>query len=413
MFSSFELLTAYRFLKSKRKERFISLITFIAIGGIAVGVIALIVVTSVMKGFQHNLKEKILGINAHILVQNLSDGIIASYESVQRKIEGVHGVKAAAPFVYGQVIVASKKKVIGVGVKGVIPKDEERASRLQGFMTNGASLKQLQQAEDQGLRGAIIGNELAASLGLRKGSVFSIILPSGRLTPAGMIPRLKKFTVVGIFKSGMYEYDSTLLFIHLHQAQRFFRLGTAINGFAVMTNNMDTIQQTATTLTKKLGFPFIARDWVSLNKNLFSALKLERIAMFIILILIVIVAAFNIISTLLMTTMEKQSSIAILKAMGARQEQIMKIFVLDGFAIGLIGTAIGGICGVAITMLLEHYHFISLPMDVYQVDTLPIILEWGNVTIILVSALLISLLSTLYPSWSASRLEPVEALRYG
>ncbi len=412
MFSSFELLTAFRFLKSKRKERFISLITVIAVGGIAVGVIALIVVTSVMKGFQHNLKEKILGMNAHILVQNLSDGVIASYRSAQKRIGKVEGVKAVAPFIYGQVIVASRKKIIGVGVKGVIPADEKRASKLERFMTDG-SLELLQQAEEHNVRGAVIGNELAASLGLHQGSRFSLILPSGRLTPAGMIPRLKKFTVVGIFKSGMYEYDSSLLFIHLHQAQRFFRLGTGINGFAVTTTNMDTIQETARTITKELGFPFVARDWISLNKNLFSALKLERIAMFIILILIVIVAAFNIISTLLMTTMEKQASIAILKAMGATQRQIMRIFMLDGFAIGLIGTTIGGVFGVGICILLEQYHFISLPMDVYQIDTLPVILEWGNVGIILFSALLISLLSTLYPSWSASRLEPVDALRYG
>jgi len=411
MFSYFELFTAYRFLKSKRREKFISLISVISMAGIAVGVISLIIVISVMKGFQSNLKERILGMNAHILVQDISQGLIEDYPSIIKKIKNVDGVISATPFVYGQVIVASKKKVSGVVVNGVLPFNEVKVSKIAQFMKTG-SLENLEKFYQQKQNGVVIGNELARMLKIKQGDSFSIITPSGRITPLGMIPHLKKFKVVGIFESGMYEYDSNMIIIHLKQAQRFFRLDHKVNGIAVKTESIDKAEGIAEKIAEDLEFPYIARDWISLNKNLFSALKLEQIAMFIILTLIIIVAAFNIISTLLMTIMEKQSSIAILEAMGAKRAQIMKIFMLDGFAIGAIGTFWGAFIGVVACYILKHYPVIQLPKDVYQMDTLPVDMDINNVIIIVVSALLISFISTIYPAWNASKVEPVDALRY-
>ncbi|MBF0274418.1 MAG: lipoprotein-releasing ABC transporter permease subunit [Nitrospinae bacterium] len=411
MFSYFELFTAYRFLKSKRRERFISLISFISMAGISVGVISLIIVISVMKGFQNNLKDRILGMNAHILVQDASQGLIEDYASVIKKIMTVKGTTAASPFVYGQVIVASRNRVSGVVVNGILPLEEKNVSKIVEFMTHG-SLDDLEEYYQKGKKGVIIGNELANTLKIKAGNDISIITPSGRITPLGMVPHLQKFKVIGTFESGMYDYDSNMILIHLNEAKKFFRLGNKVNGIAVRTQHIDMAEEVAKEISKTLDFPYLARDWISLNKNLFAALKLEQIAMFIILTLIIIVAAFNIISTLLMTIMEKQSSIAILKAMGARREQIMKIFMIDGFAIGAIGTFWGAVIGTTACYILKTYPFIKLPKDVYQMDTLPVDMEIQSIILIIVAALLISFISTIYPSWNASRMEPVEALRY-
>lgn len=411
----YELFIGLRYLKAKRKQTFISLITFISIAGVMVGVTALIVVLAVMNGFSEDLREKILGVTSHVVVSRL-DGNMANYQQVQAQIEKVQGVVAASPFIYTQVMVSSGQATSGAVLRGIDPETASRVISLPANLRAG-SLQELNPQGDRKQRdmlpGIILGSELGRNLGVARGEPVTVISPIGRLTPLGQVPRSQTFQVVGEFDSGMYEYDSTLAYVSLEKAQSFLGLRDRVTGIEVKVKDIYEADRVARTISKVLGgFPFWTRDWMQMNKNLFSALKLEKIVMFIILTLIILVAAFNIISTLIMVVMEKTRDIAILKSMGATSRSIMRIFMIEGLIIGLAGTFLGLLGGFGLCKLLARYQFVQLPQDVYYISTLPVKINPLDVALIALAAVVISLAATVYPAWQASRLDPAEAIRY-
>jgi lipoprotein-releasing system permease protein len=412
---SYELFIGLRYLKAKRKQTFVSLITFISIAGVMVGVTALIVVIAVMNGFKEDLRDKILGVTSHVVISRF-DGNISNYQEVRAKVEEVSGVNAATPFIYTQVMISSRKAISGAVLRGIEPETASKVINLPKNLRAG-SLEEL-EAENKpaGLRstpGIILGNELARNIGASRGEPVTVISPLGRLTPLGRVPRSQTFRVAGIFDSGMYEYDSTIAYVSLWAAQRFLGIGDRVTGIEVRVDEIYEADRVARAVGKALdGYPYWSRDWMRMNKNLFSALKLEKIVMFIILTLIILVAAFNIVGTLIMVVIEKTRDIAILKSMGATRRSIMKIFMIEGAVIGLVGTLLGLLGGYTLCTLLATYKFIELPSDVYYISTLPVQMNPLDVALIALAAIVITLAASVYPAWQASRFDPAEAIRY-
>jgi lipoprotein-releasing system permease protein len=407
----FERLVALRYLKAKRREKFISLISFISIAGIAVGVMALLVVIGVMTGFDQDLRNKILSVNAHIIV--IKPGYsLTNYDAVAREVESVPGVVSAKPFIYTQVMFSGPSNISGGVIRGLdlptIKQGGPPAVQLQA-----GDFKSLLENQPVEVPEVAMGNELAKNIGASIGTHIKIISPLGTLTPMGRMPRIKNFQVGAIFHSGMFEFDNTLVYASIPRVQDYLGLDDKVTGLEVQVKNIYAADAIAAEIQKKLGPAYQTRDWMRMNRSLFAALKLEKIAMFIILTLIVLVAAFNITSTLIMLVMEKTKDIAILKSMGATRRSIMRIFMLEGVIIGAIGTVIGLALGFLLTSILQRYEFIKLPSDVYYISTLPVKIEPMDVAVIAGATMLISFLATLYPSWQASRLEPVEAIRFG
>jgi lipoprotein-releasing system permease protein len=417
---AFEWFIGTRYLRAKRAQTFISIITVISIAGVTVGVMALIVVIAVMTGFETDLREKILGVTSHIVLMQHGEGI-EDHHALRKRVEKIDGVIAATPFIYTQVMLKSASKVSGAILRGIEPQTAGRVVDIEKNLTEG-SLKALEEPNrsdesrpgmpDGIVPGIILGRELAMTLGVREGDVVYIISPRGMLTPIGQVPGMKRFRVSGIFKSGMYEYDSSLAYIGLHEAQKILRMGDKVTGIEIRVWDIYEAGSIAQLVEDSLGYPFWTRDWMRMNRNLFSALKLEKTAMFIILTLIVLVAAFNIAGTLIMMVMDKNKDIAILKSMGATNRSIKKIFVYEGLIIGIVGTFLGVCGGALLCWLLAQYKFIELPGDVYYISTLPVRMEFMDVAIISVGAIAISFLATIYPARQAARLDPVQALRY-
>ena len=419
---SYEWFISLRYLKAKRRQGFISLISLISVAGVSVGVMALIVVLAVMTGFTDSLREKILGINSHIVIQRLGRGI-TDYRTVSELVLQTDGVLAATPYTYSQTMLSVPDASSGAIVRGIDPATANNVLSLNNQLIEGsvAALDSENQQQDtpktddsasRSLPGIILGKELARSLRVEMGDNIRLFSPSGPLTPMGVIPKIKTCRIVGIFDTGMYEYDSSLAYISISTAQNFLELDGSVHGLELKVNDIYKASDIAAELEKKLGFGYVVKDWINMNKNLFSALKLEKTAMFIVLALIVLVAAFNIISTLIMVVMSKGKDIAILKSMGATSRGIMKIFVYEGLVIGFTGTIIGVIGGLVLCEILSKYQFIKLPSDVYPITTLPIKILPMDVTLVAVSAALITLLATIYPSWQASKVDPAVALRY-
>jgi len=416
----YELLIGLRYLRAKRKSTFISIITFISTAGVALGVMALIVVLAVMTGFEEDLKEKILGTNAHVVVLKNS-GEIDDYPRVLDRLKRVEGVVAATPFIYSQVMLSTGPNVSGVVLRGIEPKTDAEVTNLRKSIVEGR-LDDLDAADAGGqpAPGLVIGRELAKNLNLSLGDSVSVVSPLGNMTPFGMVPKMKRFRVAGIFNTGMFEYDSTLAYVGLRQAQDFLSLGDAVTGIQLKVKDVYRADAIAHAINTEFGGSFFARDWMRMNKNILFALKTEKMVMFIILTLIVLVAAFGIASTLFMVVMEKTKDIAILKSMGATGRSIMKIFVLEGLIIGVAGTVVGVLGGLLVAFNMESIvgliqkvtGFELFSRDVYYLDHFPSQVVPGDVILISLTAVLISFLATLYPSWQGSRLPPAEALRY-
>jgi lipoprotein-releasing system permease protein len=413
----FELFIGLRYLKAKRKSTFISLITLISVAGVALGVMALIIVLAVMTGFEEDLKEKILGTNAHIVILNMA-GPMDDYQSLEKKLQKIDGVVAATPFIYNQVMLSSGRNVSGVVLRGIDVQSDAKVTNLHKSMVEG-SLDALDQGDDK-TPGLVIGKELAKNLGLFRGDIVDVISPMGNITPLGMMPKMRHFKVAGIFNTGMFEYDSTLAYVSLKEAQQFLGMGDVVTGIQLKVRDVYKTGQLAQVINRELGPPYHARDWMQMNKNILFALKTEKSVMFIILTLIVLVAAFGIASTLFMVVMEKTRDIAILKSMGATSRSIMRIFVFEGVIIGVLGTAIGVLGGLLVALNLEPIvgvvqkvtGFELFSKDIYYLDHFPSLVIPADVILISVTAVLISFAATLYPSWAASRMSPAEALRY-
>lgn len=406
----YEWFISLRYLRAKHKQGFISLISLISVAGITVGVIALIVVLAVYSGFTDGLRDQILGVNSHIIVQRYG-GSIADYELKREQILTVKDVTGATPYLYAQTLLSSSSGGSGVVLRGIDPVTAENVVGLSKQMLSG-TIHDLDQEEGIRVPTIILGKALASDLRVGVGDKVRLISPSGPLTPMGVIPKIKTCRVSGLFETGMYEYDATLAYMSLANVQAFLGQGDIAHGIEVTVKEreLNRADQVGKKIVEKLGAGYLAKDWMSMNRNLFAAFKLEKIGMFICLTLIILVAALNIISALIMVVMEKGRDIAILKSMGATSASIMRIFFLQGMVIAFTGTTFGVLGGLGLCELLSRYKFIELPSNVYPMTTLPIKVLPVDVSIVAVASIVITLLATLYPSWKASRVQPAEVL---
>lgn len=409
----FEFYIGKRYLRARRKQGFISLISLLSTAGVTVGVMALIVVIAVMTGAQAEFRSRILGVDSHAILMRYG-GEIANYRGLIDQIQNEKGVVSARPFIYTQSMLRSAAGSAGAVLKGVDPPSETEAA-IDGI---GDAFRQLyhvprNDTDANGVMPIVLGKELGRKLGVVEGDTVYVISFRGMVSPIGHVPTMKRFRVAGFFASGMYQFDEAYAFIRLADAQRILKMGDTVSGIEIRVKDIYQADKVAARIKEKLGFPYWTKDWMQMNANLFFALKLEKTAMFVILTLIVLVAAFNIASTLIMMVMKKTKDIAILKAMGATDSSIMRIFVIKGMVIGGFGTFLGVLLGIAICYVLKHYPFIKLPGNIYYFTTLPVQLQFFDVLTIALAAMGICFLATLYPAKQAARLNPVDAIRYG
>ena len=410
----YELLVGLRYTRAKRRNHFISFISLMSMAGIALGVAALIVVLSVMNGFQKELRTRILGVASHVQLSGADNRLVDWRAAAQTAAQNPH-VLAAAPFVNAQGLLSFGQAVRGSVVRGVIPEMEDKVAEI-GMHMRAGRLDALRPGEF----GIVLGAELARALGVLYGEKVVLIAPQGQVTPAGVIPRLKQFTVVGIFEVGMFEYDSGLALIDLQDAQRVFQMGDAVSGVRLKLDDLFAARTVARDIMARFDTSVFATDWTRSHANFFRAVEIEKRVMFIILLLIVAVAAFNIVSTLVMAVTDKQADIAILRTLGASPASILQIFIVQGALIGVIGTLVGLAGGVLLAMhvdvvvpALERMFSIQfLSKDIYYISDLPSDVKWSDVVVICAVSLALSFVATLYPSWRASRVNPAEALRY-
>ncbi len=410
----YELLIGLRYTRAKRRNHFISFISVTSMAGIALGVMALIVVMSVMNGFQTELRSRILGVASHMEITG-PGGRLDDWPALAAEVGRHPEVRGMAPFVSGQALLAAGGETKGALVRGLSPAEEGKVAEFAEKMREGR-LEDLRAGEF----GIILGADLARSLGVFPGDKVAVIAPQGVVTPAGMLPRIKQFTLVGVFRMGMHEYDAGLALIHLEDAGKLYRLGDSVSGLRVKLADLERAPWVLRELARTLTGEYYLSDWTMSHTSFFQAVQIEKRMMFIILTLIVAVAAFNIVSTLVMAVTDKQADIAILRTLGAGPGSIMTIFMIQGSLIGVIGAVAGVAAGVLLSInietvvpLLERAIGIDLfPADVYYISELPSRLDWGDVGWIGGVALILAFLATLYPSWRAARVQPAEALRY-
>ena len=407
---SFEFFVARRYLFSHRKQAFIYVISLMSIIGVALGVAALVVVLGVYNGLTTDMRDKILGANAHGIVLSYIPDAFGKNPGLRDEILRTPGVTGATPFIYTEVTLSSGDGVKGLMLRGVDPRTAPGVLSMLKAIKKG-SINGLETGD--GTPGIIIGEELAKHIGLGMGSRVNLLSPSGEKTTAGFQPRIRPFEVAGIFKTGMYEYDSSLAFVTLDAARELLGLDPGfLSGIEITVDDVYRADEITKELTDNIGNPFYARSWMDMNANLFAALKLEKIGMFILLIMVVLIGSFSIVATLVMLVMEKTRDIAVMMSMGATRKMIRRIFMYQGTIIGFVGTMLGYALGLTVGYLLKRYQFIKLPENVYTLDHLPIIITVPDVLIIGGAAMLLCFLSTLYPARQASRLKPADALRY-
>lgn len=410
-----EWFLARRYLSRGRGRGFLSLITLIAIGGVAVGVMALIVVIGVMTGLQNDLREKILGASPHGMVLEVGSAFrMDAWRQVLERVREAEGVTAAAPFIYTEVLLnAGESYSEGAVMRGVSSDSAGLAvTGIDRYLTAG---RMPFGPTESGRPGIVVGQGLARRLGLHEGRMVTAISASGEsleITPTGFQPQMRRFEVTGIFQTGLFQYDTKFTYVSMETAQELLRLGGAVTGVEFDVEDPWAADRVAERVEKALGYPYTVEDWQQQNASLFSALKLEKLAMAVILLLIVLVASFNIVSTLVMVVADKTREIGILRSMGVTERSVMRVFMYQGVVIGLVGTAIGLGLGGAMAWALDRYEFIQLPSDVYFVDSLPVQLDPLDILLIVGASLLISFLATLYPARQAAKLAPVEAIRH-
>jgi len=410
----YELLVGLRYTRAKRRNRFIGVNSLVSMTGIAVGVWALIVVLSVMNGFQKEVRTRILSVVSHVQLTGPGN-LLPDWQSVAQAAARHPRVSAAAPFVQGQAMLIAGQSVRGALVRGIEPAAEERVADFGRHMRAGA-LAALKPGEF----GIVLGGDLARALGVLPGEKLALVAPQGVVTPAGVIPRLKQFTVVGIFEAGIIDADSGLALVHLRDAQTLYQLGNAVSGVRLKLDDLFAARSVARELMAQLPQDIFASDWTRSHANFFRAVEIEKRVMFIILALIILVAAINIISTLVVAVTDKQADIAILRTLGAAPGSVMQIFVVQGMVIGVVGTLIGVAAGIVTALNIDvivpaiesAFSIKFLSKDVYLIPDLPSDLQAGDVLSVALLGLGLSLFATLYPSWSASRVNPAEALRY-
>lgn len=405
----FETFVALRYLFSRRKQTFIYIISLMSILGVGLGVGALVVVLGVYNGLTTDMRDKILGANAHAIVMAHTPNAFEHAADVAERARKAPHITGATPFIYSEVMLSSGRGVKGIILRGIDPQTAAPVVTMLQQLRAGS----VADLEQEGTPGIIIGDELASRLGLIVGSRINMLSSSGESGASGFKPRIRPFVVRGIFKTGMYEYDSSLAFVTLAAARDTLGLPDGfLTGVEVTVDDLFAADKIAAGLSETLGYPFYVRHWMEMNANLFAALKLEKIGMFILLTMVVLIGSFSIVTSLVMLVMEKTRDIAILMSMGATRRTIRRIFMLQGTIIGFIGTMLGYAMGLSLGWALKRYQFIKLPENVYTLDHLPIIITWSDVLIIGASAMLLCFLATLYPARQASRLEPAEALRY-
>lgn len=414
MFNPVELFVGLRYTRAKRRNHFISFISLSSMMGIALGVTALITVLSVMNGFEKEVRERILDMVSHLTVTGFNGGL-KNWPDIVKTTKQHKNIIAAAPYIEAQGMLINGDSVNGSLIRGVLPEKEPEVSNVSEKMKAGrfTDLK-------SGKFGVVLGQDLARILGVHIGDKVTMVTPSANVTPAGIAPRLKRFTVVGIFYIGMYEYDSTMALIHLNDAQRLFRMKGKVTGVRAKLNDLFAAPLIKEELQDKELSEYWVRDWSSYHANWFRAVKIEKRMIFLLLLLIVAVAAFNIVSTLVMVVTDKQSDIAILRTLGASPRSIMAIFMVQGAIIGIVGTIVGTVGGVSLSLNLDTVvPFIEgifgiriLDPAVYYISVLPSDLHWDDVWSICTVSLILGLVATLYPAWRASKTQPAEALRY-
>jgi len=414
MIRPLELFIGLTYTRAKRRTEFISFISLASMLGTALGVTALITVLSVMNGFGEELRSRILSVAAHVTVTGFANEL-TDWQSIQQQVAARDGVLGSAPYVLAQGLLTRKGKSSGVLVRGILPAEESSVSSL-GKNMKGGRIEQLAAGEYR----IILGQELAWSLGVWVGDKVTLMAPQASVTAAGILPRIKRFVVAGVFEAGMYEYDSGLVMIHLADAQKLYRLGEKVTGLRLKLDEIDAAPLFSQELAKQLGARYRIKNWTQEHVSFFRALKIERNVMFVILMLIVAVAAFNLVSTLVMVVTDKQADIAILRTLGMSPANIMSVFIYQGMIIGLIGTLLGLLGGIALAMnvsvivsAVEGFFQVQfMPPDLYYISGFPSRLDWNDVLIIGVLSFVLSVLATLYPAWRASRTLPAEALRY-
>ncbi|MDR1196352.1 MAG: ABC transporter permease [Endomicrobium sp.] len=403
---STEFFIALRYLKARKKGFFSFLTTLIAIGGTTLGVGALVITLSVMSGFQHDIRDKILGIQPHIMMTRADGGEFTDYEEIQKEIKEDKSVISSSPFIYRQGMIRTIGSSLSAGiiVKAVNFKEEDSMVGL-------SSQVQISDIDFDGLGGAqiMLGSEIAKSVGVTAGDEIVLMFPSSFTS----MPKMYKFKVMALFHSGMYDFDSSLGFIDLSYAQQIFSMEGGVSGISIQTADFDKAVISAERLQKEFSYPYRVKAWIELNKNLFSALKLEKIMMFLILGLIILVAAFNIVSNLLLLSVQKSKEIGIMSAVGFSKISIAKIFFYEGLVVGFLGTVLGMILGTGISLVLKHFEIFKLPQGIYYVDRLPIAIIASDIFSVAVCAFIITVIAGIYPAYQVSKLDPLEAIRYG